>query len=269
MPLPNYVKRRDEDYRKWAARQRFVDLRKAVSVDEMTDGDMNDVADQVEERAGPDYGPLAHVDALASLICEANPNVDRATALNFLLHTASGQSLIARTTRNRKDDDAMPDAATWMILAKAHPLSFVEAIEKGVSPPGDPYQLTNAAAKAAFPELSEARAFAKFVDAHPVLNKYAFAPVDPFAYLQGTPLTKSAPQATLEPRVSGGRDAQAVDDPKDAMRRLNELKAELRRANPELTDAQAFARVYNDPNNHAIAEAERRANRPRTGEGYF
>ena len=55
------------------------------------------------------------------------------------------------------------------------------------------------------------------------------------SYLNGYPVEKAAPYATLTPRVSGGRDAQAVNDPVDAMAKLNELTAELRRADPELS----------------------------------
>ena len=73
------------------------------------------------------------------------------------------------------------------------------------------------------------------INAHPQRQK---------SYLNGYPVEKAAPYATLTPRVSGGRDAQAVNDPVDAMVKLNGLTAELRRANPELTSAQAFSRVF-------------------------
>jgi hypothetical protein len=55
---------------------------------------------------------MAHVDALAALICEANPNIDRAFALRFLLHSAQGNSLILRTTRKRKEATVPHDRAT-------------------------------------------------------------------------------------------------------------------------------------------------------------
>jgi hypothetical protein len=267
MPLPSYVKRRDESYQKWAARQRFVDLRKVVGVDEMTDGDMADVADAVDDRVGGSTDPMAHVNALAALICEAQPNVDRASALHFLLNTSHGAALIARTTKKEKNMAYGPEE--WAIIAKADPNWFVQAVEKGVQPAGDPYELTTAAAKAAYPELSAPRAFAKFVEANPIMQKFAFAPPDPFSYMKSEPLIKAAPQATLAPRVSGGADAQDVDNATDALEKLNALAADLRRSNPELSDAQAFSRVYTDKNNHALAEAERRQSRPRVGAGYF
>ena len=79
-----------------------------------------------------------------------------------------------------------------MIIAKGAPTNFVDCVTKDLVT-GDPYQLTIAAAKAAHPELIEARAFAKFVEANPILQKYAFTPVAPFSYLQNELLTKVGP----------------------------------------------------------------------------
>ena len=43
------------------------------------------------------------------------------------------------------------------------------------------------------------------------------------------------------------------------MSSLNAKAAELRKSHPELTEAQAFAKVYTDPANAELAKAERRA----------
>jgi hypothetical protein len=67
-------------------------------------------------------------------------------------------------------------------------------------------------------------------------------------------------RATLVPRVTGGKDAGAVNNPKSALDQLNELVAEQRRANPTLTEAGAFAQVYAE--NPSLAEQERKENRP-------
>ena len=124
-------------------------------------------------------------------------------------------------------------------------------------------------ARKAHPTESAAQAFAKYFgdpenitirQAHQIINA-----ARPMSYLKSEPLEKAAPLATLEPRVSGGRDAQDVDNATDAMAKLNALKAQLRRAQPHLSDAEAFALVYQDPNNSQLAEAERRANRPSVG----
>ena len=47
--------------------------------------------------------------------------------------------------------------------------------------------------------------------------------------------------------------------------RLAELVAEQRRNHPELTEAGAFARVYEDPKNRDLAARERAQNRPSSG----
>jgi hypothetical protein len=69
--------------------------------------------------------------------------------------------------------------------------------------------------------------------------------------------------ATLQPRVVGGVDARSVDSPRAALDQLNELVAQQRRANPTLSEAQAFEQVYTNPANRALAEQERKENRPR------
>jgi hypothetical protein len=83
-------------------------------------------------------------------------------------------------------------------------------------------------------------------------------------------LSKTATAATLQPvslkpRVSGfsGKPAQQnVNDPKTALSQLAELVAAMRAANPDLTEAQAFATVYVDPANADLAARERAENRP-------
>jgi hypothetical protein len=83
-------------------------------------------------------------------------------------------------------------------------------------------------------------------------------------------VSKTATAATLQPvslkpRVSGfsGKPAQQnVNDPKTALSQLGELVAAMRAANPDLTEAQAFATVYADPANADLAARERMENRP-------
>jgi hypothetical protein len=139
------------------------------------------------------------------------------------------------------------------------------------------------AAKAAHPELSEARAFAKFVDAHPVMQKYAFAPVDPMAFLRGEPLRKTrdleeGPQASLTPTSTGGENGDRRGSspgrrnaPSDignvgrsAIDQLDKLvKEQLKARNLSTAHyARVFAEIYTDPTNAALAETERLQNRP-------
>ena len=68
--------------------------------------------------------------------------------------------------------------------------------------------------------------------------------------------------ASLRPRVTGGRAAQAVDDPRSALDQLKSLADEQRRNHPTLSEAGAFAAVYQDPKNADLAARERAENRP-------
>jgi hypothetical protein len=74
--------------------------------------------------------------------------------------------------------------------------------------------------------------------------------------------SRTSKAATLAPKQVGGAAAQAVDNPKAALDQINELVAVQRRANPTLSEAQAFERVYSDPKNAALAARERAENRP-------
>ncbi len=69
-------------------------------------------------------------------------------------------------------------------------------------------------------------------------------------------------RATLSPRVSGGADARAVNNPKSALDQLMALVDEQRAADPTLSEAGAFAMVYSDPKNADLAARERAENRP-------
>jgi hypothetical protein len=77
--------------------------------------------------------------------------------------------------------------------------------------------------------------------------------------------TKTEKAATLQPRVVGGADARAVNQPKAALAALQELVDEQRRQHPTLTEAGAWDKVYTDPANREIVNRERAENRPTAG----
>jgi len=256
----------------------------------MTDADMANVADAVGARAGTDTGPTAHIEALEALICEANA-VDRASALHFLLYTAHGASLIARTVKKRKEASSMPhDRTTELIkIAKAHGL---ESFCKGIA---DKVSIASRISEHEFTQVVDKlarEADTTFVKMFEAQDDLGIALRTAHRAIQSTPaaqtsynpaglavLTKAAPQATLDPRFVGDGDVSPSPDAAasrsadgshgEAYAQLMQLVARQRAAHPELSEAQAFAQVYCDPNNHALAEAERRANRPRVGAGYF
>lgn len=69
-------------------------------------------------------------------------------------------------------------------------------------------------------------------------------------------------RATLAPRVTGGRAAQRVDDPRSALEELQKLVDAQRAANPALSESAAWLSVYTDPKNAELAARERAENRP-------
>jgi len=69
-------------------------------------------------------------------------------------------------------------------------------------------------------------------------------------------------RATLTPRLTGGAAARAVDNPKSALDELQALVDQQRAVNPALSESQAWQRVYEHPDNQALAARERAENRP-------
>jgi hypothetical protein len=66
-------------------------------------------------------------------------------------------------------------------------------------------------------------------------------------------------------QVVGGADAQDVDDPSAAIEALHELGRKLY---PELTEAQAFDKVFTDQANRVLAEKAHRRPAPPVNGAY-
>jgi hypothetical protein len=78
-----------------------------------------------------------------------------------------------------------------------------------------------------------------------------------------------AHEYTPPPTQVGGKDATNVNDGSVACGELAAMAEQLRASSPYLTFAQAFARIYTQPENAALAEAERRYNRPRVNQDAY
>ena len=79
-------------------------------------------------------------------------------------------------------------------------------------------------------------------------------------------IIKNAPMMVLvEPTQVGGDAVRsaASSGTGDAYEALMAKAAELRQREPGLTEAQAFAKAFSDPNNRGLVAAEREQNRPR------
>jgi hypothetical protein len=73
---------------------------------------------------------------------------------------------------------------------------------------------------------------------------------------------------TLTPSFVGGEAARSPNNPRSALEQLDELVREQRKRSPEMSPAQAFAAVYTDPRNRALAAQERAENRPQGHPAY-
>ena len=60
--------------------------------------------------------------------------------------------------------------------------------------------------------------------------------------------------------MTGGRRFINDDEDEDALDELHAKAAKLRKVMPQLSEAQAFAKVYQDPNNVELRRRERAQN---------
>ena len=111
-------------------------------------------------------------------------------------------------------------------------------------------QLTIEHAKREHPQLTDTQAFAKVYSAQDeggVILRKAFNVVK---------AAGAAPYFDLKPLVVGGEDARDVDDPAKAIAQLQELG---RQKWPTESEAEQFARAFDDPANAKLAaKAHRR-----------
>jgi hypothetical protein len=224
----------------------------------------NDAADD-EDETGNGSRQRHFVDELADLLVEGGSSdgeVTREDAVRWLLHSARGQSLVARMAAARKQankgkDSPMTRTETLTRIVKQAgglgPLCQ-KIVNRGSSEVTEA-ELTGmitAAAKAEHPGMDDARAFTKM-----------------FCGPTGETLRKAvaiakAVQLEIMPVQVGGDDATDVNDAEKAYTQLQRLADEQRRRSPELTRDQAFARVFSDPNNAQLAQRAHKRPTPTT-----
>jgi hypothetical protein len=221
--------------------------------------------DGVDEdvREGDDGGGVSnhHVSRLADLLVESGRFTDRGHALRHLTSHPDGVALV----RTHKKDHPMQDSLTK--LAKdIGVIGIAKAIvNEGRSYGIDEHEFTRLAtdhAQRVYPDKTPDAAFAKlFTDngADGVLLRKAHA-LNAGRHHQ----FERHPTTRMRSGSSPGRgdDSGDVDSVgvSDAYAQLTKLAEQQRRAGE--TASQAFARIYADPANKHLAEAERSANRP-------
>ena len=198
-----------------------------------------------------------HLEHLADLICQSRPDVDRASALRWLLNSKNGRALFARTMKRKEQQMQQPQ--TFERLLKN---IGIERIAKAVVADGHGSAITEheyteavtALAVTRYPTLKRDVAFSRlFGEQSPEAATLRKA----HAIIKGMPMMVVVPVATEADDVD--------DDDSDAIEALEALAEEQRRRSPDLTKAQAFSRVYQDPANIKLVKRERHQNRPRAG----
>jgi hypothetical protein len=207
--------------------------------DDDTDDDLDDDSDNGNGR---------HVvDELADLLVEGGSpdgEVTREQALQWLLHSARGQSLVARMAAHRKRNRKGFQMPTRQEVLKGYVRSAggviplcKRIVAKGTTDITE-HELTQLAVDAAKREYGisdDAKAFTRmFTDTGPT----------------GETLRKAVQVAKVA--QVGGDDGDA-DDAAEALDELHRLAERHHRENPELTPDQSFARIFADPRNAALA----------------
>jgi hypothetical protein len=198
------------------------------------------------------------VSTLANLAVEAGAAADRPSALHYLMHTARGAELVRRLKRQKEQTTMTSPIEEMTSIAKAGGIDVIceHIVAKGSSLL-DEHSLVKLFTDTVPRRSGEsaAQAFSRAYTASEQMRRAV-------QVAKSTPFPTAAPMVTAKPSVVGGAAAQDVDDATDALAQLEALAAKLRAQFPELSKAQAFAKVFSDPANRQLAAAERRQNRP-------
>ena len=190
--------------------------------------------------------------AIAALIV-ANPTLTRQQVAFYLLHHPHGRAMISllakqkgqpmdRTTELRK-------IAKQYGVHKLAGLLVTENKSHGITEAELTSLIFEEAKKHMQPGERPNSAFARYYSAPEKIELRKA-----IAVAKNTP----APLMSVEPVQVGGNDALDVNDASKAYQQLVDLAAEQVRRSPTLTDAQAFARVFEDPANATLANAAHR-----------
>jgi hypothetical protein len=211
--------------------------------------------------------------ALEQMVCaliEANPKLERVDAVHHLLHSPSGRQLAAHIASISKGDDTMNRTEQLQKMVKS--AGGITSVAKyiiskhdslGISEPELTELINEAAQRTIKAGERPAQAFARYYSAPENVELRKAVEITKNAGWVGhlqTEYAKSYPNTAItEPRVINGADATDVNnDTSKAIEQLNALAEEQRSRSPELSFAQAFARVFSDPANSELANRAHR-----------
>jgi hypothetical protein len=214
-----------------------------LSVDDL---DEDDIDDGKQDDGEPGSTSSRHISHLAALISEAT-GAERERALDWLLHTRDGLMLIQRTLgkrlNKRKETQPMSRNEELASIAKRHGVPAVakHIIDNGPSGISEHELVAMVEAQAKASGTSFAKMFTANDDDGLLLRKAVGA-------------CKTFATAPAHKQAVGSSGALAA---------LEEKAAALRKAHPEMTREQSFAKIYTDPSNVGLVAWERQENRPR------
>jgi hypothetical protein len=192
---------------------------------------------------------------LADLVVEAaaDPSVDRPRALHWLIHHPQGR-MFAQQHKARNNT-----MTTLTAVVKQHGLEqFCKSViaDTGISGQITEKEFTDAVTDIAKERKTSFAALFSGQDDTGLLLRKAHNEIRNagFTKSRGPEPSATPGTATLTPNVSGGAQAQDVDDATDAYAKLQELASR---------QGKSFAEVYQAPENQQWATLERRQARDR------
>jgi hypothetical protein len=219
-----------------------------------------------------------HASKVADLLVESGKYPHRAAALDHLLHSSRGAALLQRlhkAAETEKESPSMKSYERWQDIVKSHGVNGLVEVAKNITDAEESFGITeiefvnliDIASRAAHPELG-ARALEKVYECNPVLaraiNVIKAWPMPMSLEPMVATGASGFPSTRMRSGSSPGRgdDSGDVDSVgvSDAYEQLVKMAEQQRRAGESAS--QAFERVYLDPGNRHLAEAERSANRP-------
>ena len=222
------------------------------------DPDEDDEPDEDEPDNEEDEAALSpQLEQAIRALQTANPNLDRAHATYFLLHHPQGRVLFGDLSKRK--EPIMDRATELQDIVKNH--GGIQAMAKlfvatgkslgGVTEPEFTALIDAEAQKDKRPGERPASAFARYYSAPENLE-----------LRKAIQITKTM---SLQPTQVGGHDALDIDtDKSKAMLQLQNMAEDMRRQSPELSPSQAFARVFEHPDNAALAARAARRPAPTT-----
>ena len=227
------------------------------------DQDLNDFLDAADDNDDDTIDEATvspELERHAAAIVAVTPNFTREQALHFLMFSPHGRRIAEHLSGiSKKGPTTMNRADELRDIAKQY---GVVAIAKHIIDDGSAHGITeaeftklidDAAQKTRLPGERPGSAFSRY-----------FSAPEQVELRRAHALTKNSPAPMpVEPVQPTAATVSDADSAK-AYAKLQDLAAAARAAAPQLSEAQAFAKVFTDPANASLANAAHRRPQPTT-----